>query len=154
MSEKETRRAPSRRGPGGGGPGRGMAPTEKAQDFSGSVKKLLIYARKYWPIMIVAIICAIIGTILTLLGPDKISDLTAEISAGLTSSIDMDAIQTICFTLVGIYAVSAVLTFIEGWLMADVSSFITRAMCDDISHKIYRLPMAYFHNSSSCDILS
>ncbi len=154
MSEKETRRAPSRRGPGGGGPGRGMAPTEKAQDFSGSVKKLLIYARKYWPVMIAAIICAIIGTILTLLGPDRISDLTAEISAGLTSSIDMDAIQTICFTLVGIYAVSAVLTFIEGWLMADVSSFITRALRDDISHKINRLPMAFFHNTTTGDIFS
>ena len=93
------------RGPGGMGRG-----GEKSKDFRGTWAKLIRYCRKFWPVVIVAVACAAGGTILTLIGPDKLSDLTDLIAEGLLSGIDMDSVMQICFTLVALYGVSLVLS--------------------------------------------
>ena len=85
------------RGPGGMGRG-----GEKSKDFRGTWAKLIRYCRKFWPVVIVAVACAAGGTILTLIGPDKLSDLTDLIAEGLLSGIDMDSVMQICFTLVAL----------------------------------------------------
>ncbi len=141
-------------GPGGpGGPG-GMGGGEKASDFVGSMGKLLTYCRDYWWVIVAALICAAGGTVLTLLGPDKLSDLTKEITEGLTSGIDLDAVRNIALMLVGFYVCGALLTLAQGQIMATVTQRVTYRLREDISHKINRLPMAYFHNTTTGDILS
>ncbi len=146
--------APRNGGSGGpGGPG-GMGAGEKANDFAGSMGKLLQYCRNYWWVIIVALICAAGGTILTLLGPDKLSDLTKEISNGLTTGIDLDAVRNIALMLVAFYVCGALLTLAQGQIMATVTQKITYRLREDISHKINRLPMSYFHNTTTGDILS
>jgi len=89
-------------GPMGGGPA-GMG-GEQAKDLIGTWKKLLGYCRKYTLPLVIALVCATVGTVLTLVGPDKLSDLTNYITEGMTSGIDMDAVTSIGMMLVGFYA--------------------------------------------------
>ena len=78
-----------RRGPGPhhgpGGPGVG----EKAKDLVGTWKKLLGYCRKYLPVIIIALVCAAAGTVLTLIGPDKLSDMTDTVTAGIAPNTEL-----------------------------------------------------------------
>ena len=62
---------------------------DRAKNFTGTWKKLLGFCRKYWPAMIAAVIFAMTGTVLTLMGPDKVSELTKKITEGMFTSIDM-----------------------------------------------------------------
>ncbi len=155
VQEQNVTQAPRSGGPGGpgGGPG-GMGAGEKASDFAGSMGKLMQYCRNYWWVIVVALACAAGGTILTLLGPDKLSELTKEISEGLTTGIDLGAVRNIGLTLVAFYAFGALLTLAQGQIMATVTQRVTYKLREDISHKINRLPMSYFHNTTTGDILS
>ncbi|MGM9664314.1 MAG: ABC transporter ATP-binding protein [Eubacteriales bacterium] len=76
-----------RRGPGGRGPG-GRGSGEKAKDLVGTWKKLLGYCRKYFAVIAIALICAAVGTVLTLAGPDKLSDMTDAITDGVKPNIE------------------------------------------------------------------
>ena len=144
---------PGRRG-GMRGPGMGRGPAEKASDFKGTWSKLIYYCRSYLPVVVIALICAAGGTVLTLLGPDKLSDMTKEISNGLLTGIDMDAVSKIGFTLVTFYVCGAVLSFGQQWIMATVTQSISKKLRGDISGKINRLPMSYYSRSTTGDILS
>ena len=96
------------------GPGRGMRPGEKAKNFKGTWAKLLTNCKKYWGAMIFAIICAGIGTVLTLIGPDKLSKMTDLITEGVMTGIDMDGIKRIGITLICLcngYAVNGLKCF-------------------------------------------
>ncbi len=134
-----------------GGPGMEMA---QSKDFAGTWKKLLVYCKQYWAVMMIAIIGAGIGTVLTLLGPDKLSDMTKEITEGLMTGIDMDAVAKIGFTLVAFYAIGAVLSFVQQLIMANVTQGVSKKLRSDISKKINRLPMWYYNRTTTGDVLS
>lgn len=138
----------------GHGPGPGMGGGEKAKNFKATWVKLLRYCKNYWPVMLVALVCAVGGTVLTLLGPDKLSDLTNLIKNGLMAGIDMDAVAKIGLTLTVFYALSAVLTLTQGLVMATITQKVSKKMRSDISAKINRLPMWYFNRTSTGDVLS
>ncbi len=155
MEEKEYRPQQSaRRGPGGPMRGPGAGAGEKAQNFAGTWKKLLLYCKKYLPALIVAIICAIVSTVFTLLGPDRLSDLTKEIQAGLTGSIDLKAVGSIGAFLVVLYVCSIVLGLTQQFIMVTITQRVSRQLREDISHKINRLPMAYYNTTTTGDVLS
>lgn len=116
--------------------------------------KLLRYTKKYLPMIIVALICAIGGTIFTILGPDKLSELTNVIAAGMMGDIDLDAVARIGVTLIIFYGTSVVLSIVQGWMMATVTQRVAKNLRGDISRKINRLPMSYFHGTTTGDILS
>ncbi len=146
---------PQRRGPGGhGGPGGPMGAGEKAKDFKGIMKQLIHYAKGASAFMILAIIFAMAGSILTLMGPDNLSRLTDEITAGIMTSIDMDAIYKIGVFLVCVYALSYVLSILQGVIMATVMQGVAKRLRSDIGNKINRLPMKYFSTHSKGDVLS
>ena len=155
FGQRDQNRAPRR---GGHGPGR--RPVEKPKDFKGTWKKLLKTCRRYWLLMLIAVVGSFVGTILTLIGPDKLSDMTNVISQGMMSGmmggagIDMEQVRTIGMTLVYMYVASAVLTMAQGLIMAQVTQGISRNMRTDISRKINRLPMAYFNRTTTGDVLS
>lgn len=138
----------------GRGPGGRMGGGEKAKDFKGTWIKLLRYCKKYYAAMAIALIGAMIGTILNLLGPDKISEMSGLILAGIATSIDMEGIAKIGFTLVAFYLTGAVLSVLQHWIMATVTQTITKKMRGDISRKINRLPMWYYNRTSTGDVLS
>jgi ATP-binding cassette subfamily B multidrug efflux pump len=142
----------------GGGPGH-MRIAEKPKDFKKSMGKLLAYSRKYWTVMIIGIICAVGGSITTLLGPDKLKDITNIITDGLKNmmtggSIDLHRIVDICILLVILYIAGAILIFVQGWIMATVTQRLTKGLRRGLSEKINKLPLRYFDNTTFGNILS
>lgn len=135
-------------------PGVDMGSKEKSKDFKETWLKLLKYCRKYWIVMVMAIISAIFGTILTLIGPDRLSELTDLITNGIMTGIDMTRIGKIGLTLVGFYVTSAFFSLFQGFVMATVTQWVTKNLRRDISRKINRLPISFYNHTSTGDILS
>ena len=136
------------------GPGMGRRPAEKSKDFKGTWMKIIRYCKRYLAVIVVALICAVAGTILTILGPDKLSDLTKVITEGIATGIDMERIKSIGLTLVAFYAGRAILSFGQQFIMATVTQNVTKQLRSDISGKINRLPMSYYNKTSTGDVLS
>ena len=145
----------TKRRPGGhpGMRGRGV-PGEKAKDFRGSLGKLIRHCKPFYPVICIAILGDLAGVIIRLIGPNKISEITNLITAGLRGEIDMPAIQKICITLIILYVVGALLSFMTGLVMTVVTQKVNRGLRDGISHKINRLPVSYFQSTSTGDVLS
>lgn len=136
------------------GPSMGRRPAEKSKDFKGTWMKIIRYCKRYLAVIVVALICAVAGTILTILGPDKLSDLTKVITEGIATGIDMERVKSIGLTLVAFYVGSAILSFGQQFIMATVTQNVTKQLRSDISVKINRLPMAYYNKTSTGDVLS
>jgi len=144
-----------RRGPFGGGPPPGMgAPPEKAVNFKASLLKLIRYCNRFLPIIIVALIFAVVGTVLQVIGPNRLSAITDEIGKGLLGTFDLNAVLNIAYVLVAIYSASAILSFLQGFIMATVTARISKSLRRDISRKINKLPLNYFDKTSYGDVLS
>ena len=92
----------------------------QTNEQKGSLIKLFHYCRKYLPLILIALIGASIGTVLTLFGPDKLSEMTDLITSGLFGSMDLEAIADIGWTLVIIYGVSFILSLGQGLIMANI----------------------------------
>ncbi|MDE5584586.1 MAG: ABC transporter ATP-binding protein/permease [Ruminococcus sp.] len=129
-----------------------MNPNEKA-DF-GAIKKILAYCKQYLPAVIVAIVFAVGGSLTTIIGPEKISDLMNEITKGVFTEIDIKAFEKICFTLVAIYATGAVLNYAQQFITATITQKTSKRLRTDIDAKINRLPLSYFDTTTKGDILS
>ena len=129
------------RGPMGGGP-RGMMPGEKAKDFKGTMGKLISYLGKYLPAIIAVMLFAIASTVFSIIGPKILGNATTELFNGIiaqltgTGGIDFEAVARILLFLGIIYLVSAVLSYIQGFIMTKVSTQISYGMRRDISQKI------------------
>ncbi|OUN25042.1 ABC transporter ATP-binding protein [Pseudoflavonifractor sp. An85] len=150
---------PMRHGPMGHGPA-GMHGGDKAADFSGTMKKLLKYMNRYLPVLILSLVCAVAGTAFSILGPKILGNATTKLFEGLmamiagTGGIDFDALAQILLFLGGLYLFSALLTYVQGWLMAGIATKVSYTMRTDISRKIDRLPMSYFDKVSHGEVLS
>ncbi|MDO5779814.1 MAG: ABC transporter ATP-binding protein [Clostridium sp.] len=116
--------------------------------------KLITYCKKYILVIVIALISAIIGTVLSLIGPDKLSEMTDIITEGIMTSIDLEKIKSIGLILVAIYVISAILTFTQGYIMATVTQKVSKGLRSDISKKINKLPMSYYNNNTTGDLLS
>ncbi len=145
-----------------GGPMRGGA-LEKARDFKGTWGRLLAYCKKYMPAVLTALLLAAAGTVLQIIGPDKLKEMTNEIMKGLPAlvegvpvqgAIDLQAVERIALLLTAFYAVSALLSFAQGFIMATVTQRISKNMRTGISKKINRLPLKYFDGVSHGEVLS
>ena len=127
---------------------------EKKHSFKESWGKLLRYCKAYAPAIILAILLAVGGTIFTIIGPRKLSEMTSAIQVGLGGNMDLGLITTIAFTLLAYYATSVVLQYLQGFIMATATQRITKKMRLDISQKINKLPLRYFDTNNHGDILS
>ncbi len=140
-----------RRGPHGHGPAmRG----EKADDFRLAWRRLFQYMDRYRAPFIAALVIACVGTVLTLAGPNLISDVTDLIQEGLYGPMDLDGVVSICLILVALYALSAVLTFVQQFIMTTISQRTASNFRRDISTKINRLPLRYFDSNTTGDVMS
>ena len=135
-----------------GGPHTRIA--EKPKNFSESIKKLFNKLQDFKTSMLVAILLALFSSILTIIGPNRISDITDEIAKGLMGSMDMDKIRSIAIFLGIIFALSAIFNFIQSFIMATVSNKFSRNLRREISSKINRLSLKYFDNHAYGDVLS
>lgn len=146
------------RGPMGGH--KGMMRGEKAKDFKGTIKKLIHYMGKYKIRLLCMFIFAVGGTTFNIIGPRILGNATTELFNGLvskiggTGGIDFGAIAGILSMALGLYVLSALMSFIQGLIMTGVSNDVTYSLRKDISKKINRIPLQYFESRTHGEILS
>ena len=143
-----------------GGP-RGGQTTERAKDFKKTTKKLIrSYLVKYKIPIIIVMIFAIGSTIFTIVGPKILGNATTEIFNGLVSKlsggtgIDFGKVGQIALTLLGLYVISALFSFVQRFLMTNVAQKITYKLRNDVAIKINKLPMKYFDKKTNGEVLS
>lgn len=160
MSEKNMRRQrPGGIGHGPMGMGRGF---EKPKDFKGTFSKLLNYLKPYRLKLIVVMIFAIGSTAFTIRAPKTLGKATTKIFQGLVSKvsgspdggIDFQYILNIIFLLVGLYVMSAIFSFIQGFIVTGVAQKVSYNLRKEISEKVNKLPLKYFDSVSYGDVLS
>ena len=127
---------------------------EKPKDLKLAVKKLIKYLNKFIPLIIIALVLAILSSVFSIIGPNKLSDLTDEITKGIMTGIDFEAITSIAVFLLTIYLISALFNYIQGFIMATVANNFAKSLRTQISQKINKLPLRYFDTHSFGDILS
>ena len=120
----------------------------------GILRELLTYSGKLKLPAGIAFLFAIAGAVLTILGPNLLSQITDLISDALTSEIDLAAIGRIGGQLLILYGMSAVFTYVEHFIMSTVTLGLSRDLRQDLSRKVNRVPMGYFNRVSYGDILS
>jgi hypothetical protein len=141
------------------GPGVG-APSEKPKNFSKSMKQIVRYSGNYKYAFVVVILFAIAGTVFQVIGPKVMGRATTVLAEGLmykikgTGGIDFTTIGKILVLTASLYALSAVLTFVQGWIMTGITQKIVYNLRRDISEKINRMPIKYFESHQYGDVLS
>ena len=145
-----------RRGPMGPGP----RVAEKPKDFKGTLKKLISSMKEYkWRLAII-IVFAIASTVFMIIGPKILGNATTEIFNGIMSKItggpgiDFAKIAQILFFLLGLYIISAIFSYIQGFIMTGVTQKYTYNLRKSISKKINRMPMSYFDKKTHGEVLS
>ena len=128
--------------------------TKPAQHPVQSLLKLLQYIKKYLLQIIIAVLFALASTVSAVWGPDILSDLTDEITAGLSGSIDLAACSRFGWMLVAVYGGSIILTYCQNWIMATVTQKISKTLRTDIDCKLSRLPFRYFDKTTFGDVIS
>lgn len=126
----------------------------RSKNFGKSIKKLITYFRPYWFLIILSILFAGAGSLLTVLGTDKMSDMTDIIKDGILSGMDMDQVIKTGVILAVMYILSAVMTSVQGVIMTFVTQKTSKKFRNEISNKLKKLPLRYFHNMHTGDILS
>ena len=148
--EKVKKQQPPRRGPGGN-----MAPVEKSKrGVMSFLKEALGYSKTIRLPMVIALILAVCGAVLTIIGPSFLEKITDEISDGLIGGIDLEAIARLGVILLCIYIGSAVLTYIEHFILASVTLWLSKRLRTDVCDKINNVQMECFGRNTYGDILS
>lgn len=133
-----------------------MDSSAKVKDFRKSMGQLVSHSREFIPYVVTAIVLAVAGTIFSLIGPNKLQDITEIIEEGLMSpaGVDTDKITEIAVFLVVLYVLAFIFTYTQGFIMTTVTQKISQNLRNDISHKINRIPLNYFNKTSLGDVLS
>lgn len=135
-------------------------PDDKAKNFKGTMKQLLKYLMDYKAAIIFTIVFAIGSTIFAIVGPKILGNATTELFNGIMSKIsggegiNFSEIARILIFLICLYAVSALFSYIQGWLMTGVSQKLTYKLRKQISEKIHRMPFNYFDEKNHGEVLS
>ncbi len=127
---------------------------EKPKNFKKTLFKLLGYKKSLIPLFIFAFIFAIASSVLTIIGPNKISNLTDAIGNGIKSGMDFNYIKNISLILLIIYALSTVFNYLNSAIMSINANKLAKNLRQNISKKINNLPLKYFDNHPLGDTLS
>ena len=133
---------------------------EKAKDFKGTLKKLIKYISEYKKSLIVVLIFAILSTVFSIIGPKILGNAITELSNGFigkitnTGGINFDKIGIMLLGLLGLYLISALFTYIEGFIMTGISQKTTYKLRKEITEKVNKLPMSYFDKKTNGETLS
>lgn len=147
----------SARKPMGGG---AMGAVDKAKDFKGSIKKLASYMGRHKISLFFVLIFAVGSTVFSIIGPKILGNVTTDLFKGLvnkingTGGIDFDSIRNTLLLLLGLYIISMLFSFIQGFIMTGVSQKVIYRFRKEISEKINRMPMQYFETRTHGEVLS
>ena len=134
--------------------------TEKAKDFKGTLKKLIKYMSDYKTSLKIVLIFAILSTVFSIIGPKILGNAITELANGFmlkitnTGSINFNKITTMLLCLLALYLISAIFTYIQGYIMTGISQKTTYRLRKEISEKVNRLPISYFDKKTNGETLS
>lgn len=154
------RGGPQRRQPGPGGHMAAMMKGDKARDFKGTMKKLIEYLGKYKLTIVIVMLFAVGSTAANIAGPKMLGKATTKLFEGVMAQlggngeIDFTYIGQIVGWTLGLYLLSTLFAYIQGWIMADVSTNIAYRFRSDIAAKINRMPLKYFDQTTQGEVLS
>lgn len=127
---------------------------EKANNLKDALLSLIKYIKKYLSLVIIAVVLSSIASVFSIIGPDKLKDITDTITKGIMTGIDLDKVKSIGVFLIIIYSLSAIFGYIEGYIMAIVTNKTARRLRNDIGEKINKLPLKYFDKTTYGDVIS
>ena len=134
---------------------------KRSDNFGKTLKRIIkLMFKKYMISSILVVLFALISTVFGIVGPKIMGQATTKLFEGLvakinnTGGIDFEKIAGILLTVLGLYVLSSVFMFIEGWLMSNISQRLTYDIRKDISKKINTLPMGYFEQRTVGETLS
>ena len=110
--------------------------------------------KKYYPGLFISILFAIGTAICTIIGPDKIKELTNEIMNSMMTGINMDNVAKIAIGLILLYATGSILGYAQQYIMATITQKTARNLRSDINAKLDKLPLAFFDKNTKGNILS
>ena len=157
MSNNQKRNGP-KFGPGGMHGMRGSG--EKAKDFKGTLGKLFKYLKPYYVKLVIVLIFVSASTVFAIVGPKILAKATDKLGEGImakvngSGGIDFEYIAYIIWILVGLYLLSAVFSYIQGFITSTISQKVAYDLRTSISTKMDRMPLSYFDRHTSGDILS
>jgi len=138
-----------------------MMPGAKARDFQATIRKLVQYLSPYKISLVIVFIFAIASTIFSIVGPKILGKATTKLFEGVMaqitgtgSGIDFVYIGNILLIMIGLYLLSAVFAYIQGWVMVGVSAKVTYRFRKEIAEKINRMPLKYFDGTNHGEVLS
>ncbi len=142
-------------GPGGNSHGK-HSNSAKAKNFGNAIKRMIREMRAFYVAIILSIIMSIGGSVLSVIAPNKLAEITDQITFGMKpgNSMDLDLIFHLALIMAALYLASAILEFLNGWIMAGVTTGFARDLRNRISQKINRLPLRYFDKHQVGDTLS
>ncbi|EFV35781.1 ABC transporter [Gemella morbillorum M424] len=134
---------------------------KRSDDFGKTLKRIIkLMFKKYMISSILVVLFALISTVFGIVGPKIMGQATTKLFEGLvakinnTGGIDFEKIAGILLTVLGLYVLSSMFMFVEGWLMSNISQRLTYDIRKDISKKINTLPMGYFEQRTVGETLS
>ena len=122
----------------------------------GSLIKLLRFVKPFIVPIIIIVLCSLLSTIPSIIGPSKISELMNIITAGVKNveGVDMNAFMKVCIYLLSIYVIGALITYLQQWVSVDTSQGIGKLLRTTLNDKITKLPLKYFDSNTKGDIIS
>ncbi|MBR2255709.1 MAG: ABC transporter ATP-binding protein [Candidatus Methanomethylophilaceae archaeon] len=132
----------------------GSSKKSKPDDFKEAWIKIFRYIGRYRLMFVLTATLSALASVLTLLGPVFISDMTNLIQEGIGSTMDYDRVEFTAYVLIAIYLVSGLFHFFENYMMATVSQRCAQMFRRDITRKFNRIPLRYFDQSSKGDVMS
>lgn len=151
-------------GPMGHGPGGGnmMMMGQKAKDFKGTLRRLLMYLKPRRNQLIAVFFFAILSTIFMIVGPKIMGTAITELFEGAYrkfqgvpgASINFDKIGHILLLLAGLYVISSLFNYIQQYIMSSVAQKTVYDLREDVNKKLEKLPLKYFDGRSNGETLS
>ena len=127
---------------------------QKPKNFFGSLKRILVYAKAYIPILISACIMVVFSTICRLIGPKKLGEISDIINPMKSENFSMESIIKIGLFLIIIYVIAFFSTYIANRMLGKTAFKVSQRFRTDISHKINKLPLKYLDSTPYGDVLS
>ncbi len=164
-SASGARRGPGMGGPGMGGPGMGppgmmMGGGAKAKKFKGTMRRLIAYIGQYRVAVIAVWVIALVSTAFSIAGPKILGQATTKLFEGVMAKlsgkgeVDFTSIGNILLFTLGLYVISAIFSYIQGWVMSGIAVKITYRFRRDLSEKMNRMPLRYFDGTNHGEVLS
>jgi len=152
--------SPRRRGGHPMGHMMNIGPVEKPTDFKGTLRKLVDYLKPYNAKILIVILLAVGSTLFAIVGPKILGNATTTLFNGViaqltgTGSVDFGKIGGILLTAAGLYLLSSLLSFLQGWLMTDVAMEVSYDLRQALMDKVHRMPFRYFDGTTHGEVLS